>query len=356
MATAHLVPGEQLETVNGAPCLYRYLPVKTTNPLIVLIPGGAHNARIFYGGHPGSNPDDFLATRLNKLGYSVLAISYPLQTEPEIMPPCAPGFRINEWGQQAATVAHKIITERGLSNDVVLASWSMGGRILVPFCKAARDLDLVVELFISLSATPGLPGIRPPTPGIKMTEAGYADFSATYPAFLHQVHEQLRSKSDRPAFPDDVYRSTYFGHTPSSLLGYGWMYDPQNSGGFVADHGLSDSDAAANAFEHLPWIASLIPTSRLDARHALCDKSTWNFMLVQGLRARLEKSGTIHEERWERVRVLVGEAQEVLSEEIEGTHFFFLGAEGAEVSAKAMVRMIDVARRLEERLSGLLLP
>ncbi|KAH0366953.1 hypothetical protein KCU65_g5026, partial [Aureobasidium melanogenum] len=342
-----LLEGEQLETFHGAPCLYKFCPATSSNPLIVLIPGGAHNARIFYGGHDTHDPDEFLAAWLNKLGHGVLSISYPLESQPEIMSANAPHFRISDWGQQAAEVTHHVIDQNKLSRDVVLVAWSMGGRILVPYCKAVKSLGLNVRSFISLCATPGLPGIRPPSPGIVSTKAGYASLMSTFNMFLKQVHEQANSNKEKPVFSDEDYRSCYFGHTPVSLLGNGLRFDRDDV--FIVDKYLSDEDAAAHEFLHLPWISSLTPTSPLDARHVLTDKSTWNYMLTQRLCALYEKSPAYCSARgsgWQDLIQLSELAQNSLSATIEGNHFFFIGRRGAEITVQAIIKQICIADSL----------
>lgn len=350
-----LFEGEHLETFQGAPCLYRFCPATSSNPLIVLIPGGAHNARIFYGGHDMHDPDDFLATWLNKLAYGVLSISYPLESQPEIMPAVAPHFRISDWGQQAAEVTRHVIDQNKLSRDVVLVSWSMGGRMLVPYCKRARRLGLNVKSFISLSVTPGIPGVRPASPGLVSTKAGYASLMSIFSHFLKQIHEQARSNKEKSVFSDDVYRSCHFGHTPVSLLGHGMRFDHADM--FIVDKYLSDDDAAAHEFHHLPWISSLTPTSQMDARHALTDKSTWNYMLTQRLCALYERSPANCSTRgssWQELMQFSESAQESLSATIEGNHFFFLGKRGAAATAKAIIEQVRIAESLSFRLCELI--
>ncbi|GIJ87953.1 hypothetical protein Asppvi_006867 [Aspergillus pseudoviridinutans] len=349
-----LYAGEHLDTVAGFPTLYTFSPANRDNPLIVFIPGGGHNARISYGGHPGSRREDFLAHWLNTLGHGLLAISYPLQSEPdEIMAATAPEFRIRDWGLQAAEVTKMVIERHGLSPKIVLVAWSMGGRVVVPYTQAAKARGLTVELFVSLAATPGLAGSRSIPAGIRMTSEGYAALDMMSELFLDQVHEQ-NGLNSRVIIPDDVYRRGYYGHTPVGLLGWDLSYSQE--GGFVEDRYTSTEDADANNFRQWPLISALHGDSILDGRHVLADKATWAFMQVQRLVSTLEGRGyrSLSLERWEEVVKLVHSRPENMCRQIHGNHFFFLGEPGARETAAAIVEYLRDARIFMSTLDSLL--
>lgn len=351
-----LYAGEHLDTVAGFPTLYAFSPANHDNPLMVFIPGGGHNARISYGGHPGSRSEDFLAHWLNKLGYGLLAISYPLQSQPdEIMAATSPEFRIRDWGLQAAEVTKTVIERHGLSPKVVLVAWSMGGRVVVPYTQAAKARGLTVELFVSLAATPGLAASRPNPPGIKMTSEGYAALDRMPELFLSQVREQNILES-RVIIPDDVYLRDYYGCTPVGLLGFGMSYSPEC--GFVEDRYTSTEDADANNFRQWPLISALHGDSILDGRHVLADKATWGFMQVQQLVSTVEDRGyrSLNPERWEEVVKLVHSRPENMCRQIHGNHFFFLGEQGARETAAAIVEQLKEARIFMSTLDTLLVP
>ncbi|RLL97959.1 hypothetical protein CFD26_106956 [Aspergillus turcosus] len=351
-----LYAGEHLDTITGFPTLYTFSPANRENPLIVFIPGAGHNARISYGGHPGSRREDFLAHWLNKLGYGLLAISYPLQSQPDgIMPATAPEFRIRDWGLQAAEVTKMVIERHRLSPKVVLVAWSMGGRIVVPYTQAAKARGLTVELFVSLAATPGLAGARPIPSGIKETSEGYAVRDRMLGLFLDQIHQQNRLNS-RVIIPDDVYLRDYHGHTPVGLLGWGLSYSREH--GFVGDRHTSTEDADAGNFRQWPLISALYGDSILDGRHVLADKATWAFMQVQQLVSTLEDRGykSLSFERWEEVVRLVHSRPENMCRQIHGNHFFFLGEQGARETAAAIVEQLREARIFMSTLDSLLGP
>lgn len=356
-SSCHLYAGERLEEVSGFPTLYKFSPADPERPLVVFVPGGAHNSRIAYGGHPDSRQEDFLAYWLNKLGYGLLSISYPLESEPrEIMPPVAPGFRISDWGRQAAEVTRLVVDRRKLSHNVVLVAWSMGGRVVIPYTRAAKALGLTVELFVALSATPGFDGARPPPPGVRQTAAGYGTFDKMSRLFLEQMHVQ-NCLHGRTIIPDDIYLRDYYGHTPVSLAGWGLRYSPGQD--FERDQYTSTHDASVDSFDHWPPIAALHGDDLLDARHVLADKATWAFFQTHRLVSYIEARG-LHSVRdrglWNALTELVNSFCGQMSSQIHGSHYFFVGEQGARETAEALVRHLEQTRTFMSTLDSLITP
>ncbi|QKX63733.1 uncharacterized protein TRUGW13939_10904 [Talaromyces rugulosus] len=354
-----LYPGEQLDNAAGFPVLFNYFPADPKKALVVFIPGGGHNARISYGGHQGSDEKNFLAHWMNQHGHGFLAVSYPLESSPPIMPATAPQFRIRDWGKQAAEVTHRVVKQYGLSGRVVLIGWSMGGRIVVPYSVAVRSLGLHVDLYVGLAATPGLHGMRPPPPGIKSSESGYGAFTNMSNLFLAQIHEQQAMlNGGRTIVPDDVYVREYFGYTPVSLAGWNLRYDPAGHGqAFVEEFWTSTKDAATDQAEHLPMIASLTGNSILDTRHVIMDQATWTFMLTQRftriIETRNPKSG-LTQARFEKLADMVHSPPRQLSRTIPGNHYFFLGERGARQTSDAIVELLATAIEFESQFQEIL--
>lgn len=353
----YLYPGEQLAVVAGFPTLYKFCHANPEKPLVVFIPGGGHNSRIAYGGHLGSREEDFLAYWLNKLGHGLLSISYPQESEPhDIMPPVAPDFRIRDWGLQAAEVTKLVVDQYNLLHSVVLVGWSMGGRVVVPYTKAAKGMGITVELFVALSATPGLAAARPPPSDTRQTMAGYATFDRMQSLFLEQIDEQNRLNGCT-IIHEDVYLSDYYGHTPVSLLGWNLKYSPGKD--FQYDDITSTQDASAHSFDQWPPIAALHGDSILDARHVLTDKATWSFFQTHRLMKAIEVKGlaSVKEKgSWNTVIQLVMAFSERMSTQIHGSHFFFLGEQGARHTAEALVRHLEQTKNFRSTLESLLAP
>lgn len=352
--------GEVLDVVAEAPVLIKYLPGDPTKPLAVCIPGGGHTARIFYGGHPGGRDRDFLAYWLNKdhqLGF--LGLSYPTETAEALMLTPAPGYTVQDWGQQTAKVTSDIIQQHGLAKEVVLLMWSMGGRVLEPFTTSAEKLGVQVTVAVSLAATPGIYGLRPPVSGIKMSTAGYAYKDGAASVFLHQL--ELESKLNGiDAIIDPVSYSTfYLGTTPVNLTGWGLRYaEDDGHPNFKMDPFGDIQDARVFEWSALPMTAVIQPTHALDFMHALGDKAAWGLVLTKRLMAQFQErspSWRHHDfERFRKFRDLVDEAPGRLCCRVEGNHFFFVGEEGARNTAKKLITLIRAVEHLQKELIELL--
>lgn len=323
---------------------------------MVFIPGAAHNARIVYGGHSRSRKEDFLACWLNRLGLGLLALSYPLENTPAIMPAVAPGYRIEDWGRQAAETTKKVVDEHHLLGKVILLSWSMGGKILEPFCTAAKGHGLSVELFISLAATPGLHGLRPFPPQVTRSPAGYSICGGMQKSFIAQIAEQRALNESASIISDELYLRDYFGHTPIGLTGWGFKYN--GPGPLVEDKWGAVEDSHADNFAALPLIATIYGTSPMDLRHVLADKATWGLMLTYKLLEDVSRShsATIKGDptRWKKIMDIVHSAPDKMSASVEGNHFFFVGKQGARETADAIMNLIEKSKAFVEEFSALL--
>ncbi|KAL5341367.1 hypothetical protein BJX70DRAFT_395757 [Aspergillus crustosus] len=355
-----LYPGEVLDTIAGFPTIYHYQSPRTINankPLIVCVTGGLHLARVFYGGHQGSNAADFLAYWLSQHDFGVLSLSYPLETDPVIMPPTAADFRIPDWGRQAATTARKVIDQYALHNEsVILISWSMGGRMVVPFNIAAQELGLNVQQYISFAATPGFSSIRPLPPGITCSASGYFQVPPHVDVFYQQLAE-MEAMNGREIIPKHIYLREYIGGTPINLIGLGLKYD--GTGGFTADEVPHEEDTRVLDVANWPLISALYPTSILDASHALADRASWGFLLTYKLESLIGKEGLRAVKgtpQWEQLLDLVHSAPARLCRSVPGNHFFFVGEKSAREIAEAVNRLIEDTFRFNDEVSTLIAP
>ncbi|KAJ5263200.1 hypothetical protein N7478_010805 [Penicillium angulare] len=351
-----LYPGEILDTIAGFPTIYHYQPALNPTiekPLIVCVTGGLHLARIFYGGHDGYNPKDFLSHRLAELGFGVLSLSYPTETTPPIMPLTGAAFRLYDWGLQAAETVKRVIERNGLSRSVVLISWSMGGRMVVPFNMSAKERGITVEQYIGFAATPGISRIRPLPPGMVCSSVGYFHVPSHTGAFYQQLKE-MAEYTGHEIIPREIYLREYIGGTPINLVGMGLKYDGRSS--FIRDEVPHEQDSQVFNISNLPLISSIYPTSILDARHALSDKATWGFLLTYAIEVRLSGTAllkTQDQPKWQSLMNLVHEAPNRLSAPVGGNHFFFAGEKGAQETADQIERLLQERKSIENEISDL---
>lgn len=367
LANPLLYPGEVLDTVAGFPTIYHYTEALHVNgrdqshgqspkPLIVCVAGGLHLARVFYGGHKGSIPRDFLAYWLSTQGFGVLSLSYPLETGPEIMPSTASGYRIQDWGRQAALTTKKVIEEQHLeTRSVVLISWSMGGRMVVPYNISCKELGLDVQQYIGFSATPGISSIRPLPPGMTCSSAGYFSLPSHMGVFCQQLKEMESLNGGHESIPRDVYLREYTGATPINLIGLRLKYDCA-AGQFIQDDVPHEEDTRVWDVASYPFMTAMYPQSILDASHALADRATWGFLLTYKLESMIGgglKNLHRQTEKWQKVLEMVHSAPERLSVSMRGNHFFFVGEESAAETARAVVNLLDDALKFQRELCSL---
>lgn len=416
-----LFPGEVVDTIDGHDCLYKYVAPKigheqnensrSPRPLIVLIPGGCHNGRVFYGGHDDFDETNFLSFWLSEIGFPSLTVSYPLQQCDKFAPmrADAPGFRISDWGRQSALATKKVIqANKDLSHrDIILAAWSMGGRILGPYMNQALEgTQLRVRLFISLSATPGVGGLRPVPPGISCTSNGYATCAGLRENFVRQIDEQgVANSCDMQAeisdtqskciseqtttlqsrmvsweiIPEHVFSACYYGYAPVSLHGWQLAHSqcPETgSHNFMPDRWGAEEDAAPANFHSLPWMASISGTTAVDARHVLLDRPAWEHLNAQRLTSVWEehaarwnrrpkcqetdgkaaRSGNPIDAAWQRYKSFVESygRRYQLHEQVHGNHYFFLGRKGAEQTAILVNQLWERSCGLQTELDTVL--
>lgn len=365
-----LYPGEVYDSIAGFPTISHYQPASASRthgdprPRLVCVTGALHLARVFYGGHsPHNKPQDFLAHWLSQFGFGVLSLSYPLETDnPRLMPMTAAQFRIEDWGRQAALSTKKVINAHSLPRCVALVSWSMGGRMVVPFNMHVTQLGLDVRQANNLAGSLGISrNIGPSLPGLRCSAAGYLQIPTSLANFCDQLDEMsvLNSAasggSPYEVIPRHVYLREYVGGTPINLVGLRLKYD--RDGGVVGDESTPEEDSQVFEVANFPLISSLHPTSILDAHHALTGRAVWGFLLTYKLEAMIGKSGLRKVQgtaKWPHLMDLVQSAPARLCVPIRGNHFFFVCEQGARETAQTVASLIDEAVELRNELSELL--
>lgn len=373
-----LFPGEVADTIGGYPTIYHFQAALDMDrdlnhsrlPLIVCVPGAFHLARIFYGDSSADkhSSEDFLSYRLSQLGFNVLCVSYPLERNlSQAMPSIASQFNVKDWGKQIAQVTSKVADHHHLPRDVVLVTWSMGGRVVVPFSTSIRELGFNICQSISLAGPPGISrAMGPPLAELDCTPAGYAKIASVWPKYWSQLEEMSRLNAEsepdqipHSAISQEIYFSQYVGAIPIRLIGLGLKYD-EHSRDFAPDEARPEDDSQVFDVAHLPLVSAIYPTAIVDAHQALTNRAAWGFLLTYKLERLIRDSGALHRmgtaanaARWQQVMDLVHTATSKLCMPMRGNHFFFVGKYTAKSTAIKVAELIKVGSRLINELATL---
>ncbi|KIX06785.1 uncharacterized protein Z518_04761 [Rhinocladiella mackenziei CBS 650.93] len=349
-----LYTGEKISVVNNAPTMTYFVRGDPAKPMIVVIPGAAHPARIFYGGHENSDPVDFIGHWFTRFGYSFLAISYPFESEPALLPADRPDFTVQEWGNQAAEVTMQIIKQENLPRRAILLMWSMAGKILQPYFQAAHNYAFDVDFAVSLVATPAIRGLRERPPGTTSSKTGYCIASPQIKqSFLLHLQEQSAINGGKCIIPDDTYVREYVANLPVGLTGWGYRWSEQDRQ-LIDDKNVAFEVADQTSMGDLPYLCSIYGDSPADLRHSIADKYTWGFMMMYQLMGTLtpaEKMFLIENpEKGKRVTRIIQGAPDRLSALVQGGHHFFIGEKGAKRTAELVVRFEKDLAHLKSEL------
>ncbi|WP_407151183.1 hypothetical protein [Bradyrhizobium sp. ORS 86] len=358
-STAALFSNELL--LNGAtfPAIAFWRPPTGTNPTVVFLPGGGHLARIAYG-HPGANPRDFVDFWLREVGWGLLAVSYPC--DHPAFPRLYPEMTVSDWGASVAAIALDLLSRCPAPCQVVVAGWSMAGRVVRSVCHGLARGGLPAMGVISLAASAPFPGLVPVfEKGEPVTETGLWDLSAHEPG-LPTRHSnwcaELAAQSadnDRVIIPEDVYRRDYRVNTPLLLRGEPQFLRSRSAILSVAQ--VTDELGTFDYGSH-PLTGVIAPTRPSDARHALTDPLTWGFLNAQQVFERhvsgCRDLSTILPQRWEQLRSLMFDLPRRLTRTVSGGHFFFVGERGAEATVRHLTNLASDIASLQAEVSAIL--
>jgi len=338
----------------GFPAVTKFIKGDPEKPLFVFIPGAHHSARIAYGGHEGYQEEDFLAHWLSIKKYNFLAISYPIETKSGLFDDNFPEFSIRDWGRQAAEITQQIVKQHALEGSVIVLGWSMAGKIAQPFYEESNRLGINFDFYLSLAATPPIPGIVEQNKRVNMAESGLADRRENYPKWYRQVVEN-EAQHGHVIIPEATYHGEYIGNISINQQAYGLRFQPGQEA-FVRDYLADIEDTKGMEYGNFPLVAMLIPTSVLDLRHSLTDLSTWGIYnanrLYQDYSKRLMASPP-KPSQLQHVRSAIYNAQLELSESVSGNHFFFVGQSGARETSQKIEALMNKVNRFKQHWNSL---
>ncbi len=344
-----LYPGEEIVQAAGYPALARFEPGPPGSRLAVFVTGGGVLARIAYG-PPEGRPADFLSHWLQREGFSVLAVSYPMANP--AMEGAFPQFSVRDWGAQTAALVDRTVTAHGLPRSVVILGWSMAGRVAEPLATALRSRTIDPELFVAMAATPPLPGLLPGLSELRPAATGLARIEGGYLDWLLSLLADQNRRAGRVVISPERFVADFTGDFPIRLAASAMRYE---AGRFVPDPAGDAEDTGASRYEAFPPLAVMTHASPIDPHHALVDRAAWGFYIAQTLAARhlfahVKDFSALEPTEWQRLLSVVHGAPERLTGVLPGNHLFFVGEEGARATASALKELLPRAQAISAEL------
>ncbi|MEP9380144.1 alpha/beta fold hydrolase [Aquabacter sp. CN5-332] len=353
-AFSTLFPGEELIDAAGFPSLVKFVKGRPDKPLVVFVPGTSFLGRISYG-FPGGRPADFLAHWIVEEGYSFLGTSYPLD-QPVYGRAC-PEFNVTDWGRQIVAAAQRAIAANGLGKRIIVIGWSMGGKPVQTIADAARAAGLDLSLFVALDALPPGPNLFPGNAEqFTLAPDGMVDQARSLmPWFLAMMAKQNEINA-HTIIPEDIFRADFTGNPPLDIQGENARFQ---NGQIVSDPAAAAADAGTSRYDSYPPMALMISDSVADYPNVLLCQSNWGELIGQQLYRvhvypRREQLAGITPTQWKALQDLFKSAIDRLTMQIHGTHFLFVGEQGARAAAKGVTELAERASQLDHEIDALL--
>lgn len=319
-------------------------------PLVVFLPGGGHLARIAYG-HAGSLEREFLVYWLADRGFGSLALSYP--GGHPVFPSAYPELTPKAWGAAAAQATADYIRRRGLSSNIVLCVWSMSGRAVHAYARAAAEHGLLIDVCVSLAASAPLPGLLP-SGDEPLTSAGLWDIGVAAngrPSRRSLFIDELRAREGSVVISEDDYLAHYMNPHAVGLRGEAQRW---RDSGSVRDPLTAQEDIGVGRWQDFPICGAIVPTDQRDLRHALTDHLSWTLFTAQGIAARLQASGRrLEPAAWSALRQIVDDLPRLLVRYASGGHLFFVGRTGAQQTARYIEELWTGATEISHQIASL---
>lgn len=312
-------------------------------PTVVFVPGASHLGRIGYG-YGETSDDDFLCPQLAARGFSVVALSYPLG-HPALRQR-SPAFGVRAWASQVAAATRIAVKSLALSKHVVIAAWSMAGRLVHRLPGELAAAQLTPELFVSLEGSDGLSVPGNPLEDLLIPDGrGLAALEPLLPLYRASLERQRRI-SESAIIDAEAYGTEFVAPFPVGLAGTAQRY---RDGAFVVDL-AEDLDDCGSLARLAP-----IPTAAISgvdddrSRHSLLDGVVWGALATRALIADV----TLPPKRSDRERLfrIVAGIPRRLSRHVDGGHMFFVGQPGANSTADAIESLVSEAGLLRDEIA-----
>ncbi len=349
-----LYPREELTDAAGYPVLVRFEPGRPELPIVVFVTGGGVLGRIAYG-PPGGRAADFLCHWLHEEGFSSLVLSYPIDNR-DVFDATFPHFSITDWAEQSAEIIARYADRNALPANAIVLGWSMAGRIAEPLHAALRRRGKGIELFVAMAAASALPNTLPGLDYLKPAASGLAAMKGAYLDWLLECLANQNVVAGHLVLDAEGFTREMTGDFPVGLAASAMRY---KDGAFVSDLAADAREVGTAQYRAFPPLALMTHASRIDARHALTDRSTWGIYITQQLCEGLifsqaDKLAALSSDKWALLVEHVGHASQRLSATLPGNHMFFLGENGARRTVKALKRLRQTATEVAAEISHLM--
>lgn len=349
MEIPRLQETEELEYSDEVPTISYFLAGDKLKPTVLLLPGGGHMARIFYG-HDIAILGEFPAHWINRLGYPVLAVSPP--SDFPAFEGFLPDLTIRKWGTALAALVERKVNDLGLARKFICCGWSMAGKSVVALSTAAKDRALELEVFISLSARPPLPELSSVMLGGELlTEDGMWDYYKIGEHHWHSQVSKIMGKNGAPLIALETYMTHYLANHPIQLRG---ETSRHSKGKLVKDAAAAQVDMGSWEYQNYPLCAAIAPELASDMEHALTDGLIWPFLGMQSiLRNELngEEPVRMPSKVWDSLRAFLLTKIPGLTRWVPGGHFFFLGQSGARHTAEHVDTIVTEVRSIRAEVN-----
>jgi hypothetical protein len=322
-------------------------PARST---VVFVPGAGHLARIAYGtGEVGE--DDFLAHWVLACGNSFVGVSYALGHP--LFPAADPDLSVAVWAEQVAAATAEAIAREGMSSDVVVAAWSMAGRLVYRLRRALEARGLRLRLFVSLEGASGTPNPGDAFEPLLLPDAqGLARVDVLLDFFLAAIADQRR-RADSAIVDDASFARDYVGAFPVNLAG---TVQRRVGEAFVVDIVADLDDTGACDLTSLPPVAFLTGADGAGPDHALLEATVWGHLATRAMAQRAAERAASRAPaalRWDAISARLHTVPALLSGDVDGGHFFFVGQPGARRTAELLDELAEAAERFARELDEL---
>ncbi len=354
-------PRETLISSGDVPLLVLEQQGDPDKPLVVFLPGAIHLARVAYG-YGAVAPEDFLAHWWAEAGHSFLAISYPLELAEPTFDTVDPHLSFGAYIGAIAGHIEAVVATWGLQRNVLVLGWSAAGNTAPRLTSELASRGVTLELFVSLAASPPIPGL---VFGSPERASGWAAAPGSFTqsgliskdglrSFIPEL-EGTETRYGRTVIDNANYAANYVGNMPLNVfpgLDVQWV-----DGQLVVGHEGPLAESRGAVWSEYPVVAVLQPTWPTDARHSLTDRSTWGLIQTNMLASKRLDEATakgLSTTDWRACTSIVTSAPQRLTRVIEGGHMFFFGVDGAKATVELVLELATEAKLIAAQLDRLL--